>query len=111
MSLWQRAQSSLFMKKFEGTGAPVFVSPEDGKNGPRGPWPSPSMLAGASAGFAIGWRGGKRSEAARAPAAATASRAAAVALARTTPAGTGRRRRSPAARASSAPRATRPTCA
>ncbi len=53
MSLWQRAQSLLVMKKFEGTGPPTSVSPEDGKNGPRGPWPSPSMVAGGSAGFAI----------------------------------------------------------
>ncbi len=58
MSLWQRAQSWLVMKKLDGTGPPTSVSADEGKNGPRGPWPSPSMVAGGNPGFAMTCRGG-----------------------------------------------------
>ena len=58
MSLWQRAQSRLFMKKLDGTRPPTFVSADDGKNGPSFPWPSPSIASGGSGGFTIRCCGG-----------------------------------------------------
>ncbi len=54
MSLWQRAQVSLVMKKLAGIVVPVFVSEDEGKKGDFGPAPSPSMLSGGSFGFTIG---------------------------------------------------------
>ena len=53
MSLWQRPQSALVMKKLAGMIFPVLVSEDEGKKGERGPGPSPSMLSGGSAGFTM----------------------------------------------------------
>jgi hypothetical protein len=41
------------MKKFDGIVPPTFVPAEEGKNGDLGPPPSPSMVSGGRAGFAM----------------------------------------------------------
>ena len=111
MSLWQRAQSALFMKKFDGTGPPTFVSPEEGKNGPPAPCPSPSIASGGRAGFAISCFGGRRSATARAAGVASASSAPAAAAARAPPTSAGSGRRREAASAASAAAETHAMCA
>ena len=51
MSRWQRAQLWLVMKNADGMMPLTFVLADDGKNGPLGPAPSPSMVAGVVVGF------------------------------------------------------------
>src|SRR5260370_35585081 len=53
MSLWQRSQASDCMKYFAGIVPPFLVCAELGKKRPCGPSPSPSIVAGAIAGFLI----------------------------------------------------------
>ena len=53
MSGWQRAHDSLVMKNVAGMTWPVVVLAEDGKNGLRGPSPSPSIEAGGRGGLTM----------------------------------------------------------
>ena len=51
ISVWQRPQLSLVMKKLAGMMPRTLVSAEEGKNGLCGPRPSCCMLAGTTVGF------------------------------------------------------------
>ena len=51
MSVWQRPQAALVVKKSAGMMPPRVVSADEGKNGPLGPAPSPAIETGGVAGF------------------------------------------------------------